>query len=121
MIRKKENFIMITLYLSLFFLKEVYTYTHRTGINMVKCKFCDLDSDELIWDRDYHEMTGKWRLFHQGQGRPHECQVHKLEEPEKERVCKWCAWDKRTPMKISKLQEHIKKEHLIFYLSDDEE
>ena len=44
---------------------------------------CNFESDELVWDRDYHEMTGKWRLFHQGQGRPHECQVHKLEEPER--------------------------------------
>ena len=47
---------------------------------MAKCKKCGLDSHELIWDRAYHETSGKWRLFHEGQGRPHDCHPQKTEE-----------------------------------------
>ena len=43
------------------------------GNILAKCKKCGLDSHELIWDQAYHETSGKWRLFHEGQGRPHDC------------------------------------------------
>lgn len=88
---------------------------------MVKCKFCEFESNELVWDNDFHEMTGKWRLFHQGQGRPHDCKPPPPEPPEKEILCIHCDPLKRKPMTISKLKHHIRNEHLIFYLSDEDE
>ena len=47
---------------------------------MAKCKKCGLDSHELIWDHAHHEVSGKWRLFHEGQGRPHKCHIEKPQE-----------------------------------------
>ena len=88
---------------------------------MAKCKKCNLESDELTWDRQHHDRTGKWRLFHQGQGRPHECQKSDPEEivvqaPNPLVKCPKCdplsnnAW-----MKRESLQEHLKVEHFGFW------
>jgi len=80
---------------------------------MAKCKFCGFESSELVWDRAYHEISGKWRLIHTGQGRPHEC---KKEVKEVKMVyCPKCDPEKRKKIDSTKLQEHIKKEHLGFY------
>lgn len=78
---------------------------------MVKCKFCNFESDELQWDKAYHDSTGKWRLFHEGQGRPHDCRP-KPEEPVKMVKCPKCDPMTRKAMSAKKLQEHIKKEHI---------
>ena len=78
----------------------------------MKCKFCGFESDELQWDKANHEITGKWRLIHTGQGRPHECQREPEQIPEKTVVCPRGLCGKK--MKQSKLQEHIKKEHIDF-------
>jgi|TARA_B100001750_G_scaffold248463_1_gene279942 hypothetical protein len=88
---------------------------------MVKCKKCGLDSHELTWDQAFHETSGKWRLFHEGQGRPHECHIQKsqemiIEDPKPLVKCPKCnplsnnAW-----MKRETLQEHLKTEHLGFW------
>ena len=88
---------------------------------MVKCKKCGLDSHELTWDQAFHETSGKWRLFHEGQGRPHECHIQKSQEmvtenPKPLVKCPKCnplsnnAW-----MKRETLQEHLKTEHLGFW------
>ena len=88
---------------------------------MVKCKKCGLDSHELPWDQAFHEPSGKWRLFHEGQGRPHECHIQKsqemiIEDPKPLVKCPKCnplsnnAW-----MKRETLQEHLKTEHLGFW------
>ena len=47
---------------------------------MARCKKCGFESDDLIWDRAYYETSGKWRLFNEGQGRPHECKTQKSDE-----------------------------------------
>ena len=44
---------------------------------MVKCKKCD--QDDLSWDREYNEQTGKWRLWNGQTERPHECGGKKKE------------------------------------------
>ena len=89
---------------------------------MVKCKKCGLDSHELIWDQAYHEISGKWRLLHEGQGRPHECHIENQQETTPGEAskplvkCPKCdplsnnAWVKRED-----LQEHIKIEHFGFW------
>ena len=88
---------------------------------MVKCKKCGLDSHELTWAQAFHETRGKWRLFHAGQGRPHECYIQKsqemiIEDPKPLVKCPKCnplsnnAW-----MKRDTLQEHLKTEHLGFW------
>ena len=88
---------------------------------MVKCKKCGLDSHELTWDQAFHETSGKWRLFHEGQGRPHECNTQKsqetiIENPKPLVKCPKCnplsnnAW-----MKRETLQEHLKTEHFGFW------
>ena len=88
---------------------------------MVKCKKCGLDSHELTWDQSFHETSGKWRLFHEGQGRPHECHIQKsqemiIEDPKPLVKCPKCnplsnnAW-----MKRETLQEHLKTEHFGFW------
>ena len=88
---------------------------------MVKCKKCGLDSHELTWDQAFHETSGKWRLFHEGQGRPHECYIQKsqemiIEDPKPLVKCPKCnplsnnAW-----MKRETLQEHLKTEQLGFW------
>ena len=88
---------------------------------MVKCKKCGLDSHELTWDQAFHETSGKWRLYHEGQGRPHECHIQKsqemiIEDPKPLVKCPKCnplsnnAW-----MKRETLQEHLKTEHLGFW------
>ena len=88
---------------------------------MVKCKKCGLDSHELTWDQAFHETSGKWRLFHEGQGRPHECHIQKsqemiIEDPKTLVKCPKCnplsnnAW-----MKRETLQEHLKTEHFGFW------
>ena len=88
---------------------------------MVKCKKCGLDSHELTWDQAFHETSGKWRLFHEGQGRPHECHIQKsqemiIEDPKPLVKCPKCnplsnnAW-----MKRETLQEHLITEHLGFW------
>ena len=46
---------------------------------MVKCKRCD--QDDLVWDTNYNESTGKWRLWNPSTERPHECSKKK-ETPE---------------------------------------
>ena len=66
------------------------------------------------------KISGKWRLLHSTQGRPHDCQPKKEEivaEPPKPLVkCPKCdplndsAW-----MKREELQDHIKLEHFGFW------
>ena len=92
------------------------------GNILAKCKKCGLDSHELIWDQAYHETSGKWRLFHEGQGRPHNCNPQKTEEIMPESAskplvkCPKCdplsntAW-----MKREELQQHLKVEHFGFW------
>ena len=92
------------------------------GNILAKCKKCGFESHELIWDQAHHETSGKWRLFHEGQGRPHECQTQKSEEntpteaPKPLVKCPKCdplsntAW-----MKREALQEHLKVEHFGFW------
>tara|TARA_R110002020_G_scaffold46132_1_gene131414 strand:+ start:996 stop:1244 length:249 start_codon:yes stop_codon:yes gene_type:complete len=82
---------------------------------MAKCKFCGFESSELIWDKAYHEISGKWRLLHKGQGRPHECKKAEVKEPEKMVFCPQCNPTTRKKIPVSKLQNHIKKEHFGFY------
>jgi hypothetical protein len=88
---------------------------------MVTCKKCGLESHELTWDQAFHETSGKWRLFHEGQGRPHECHIQKsqemiIENPKPLVKCPKCdplsnnAW-----MKRETLQEHLKTEHFGFW------
>ena len=81
----------------------------------MKCKFCGFESDELQWDKANHEITGKWRLIHTGQGRPHECQREPEPIPEKMVLCPKCNAMTRKKIPVSKLQNHIKKEHFGFY------
>ena len=92
------------------------------GNILAKCKKCGLDSHELIWDQAHHEISGKWRLFHEGQGRPHECHKQKTEEitpteaPKPLVKCPKCdplsttAWFKR-----EELQQYLKVEHFGFW------
>ena len=75
----------------------------------MKCKRCGFESEELIWDKAYHEISGKWRLYHDGQGRPHECQTQPIVEEETV-TCKKLFCGKK--MKKSKLQDHVMKEHI---------
>ena len=88
---------------------------------MVKCKKCGLDSHELTLYQAFHETSGKWRLFHEGQARPHECHIQKsqemiIEDPKPLVKCPKCnplsnnAW-----MKRETLQEHLKTEHFGFW------
>ena len=89
---------------------------------MARCKKCGFESDDLIWDQAYHETNGKWRLFNEGQGRPHECKTQKSDEftpteaPKPLVKCPKCdplsttAWFKR-----ENLQEHLKVEHFGFW------
>jgi len=89
---------------------------------MARCKKCGLESSELVWDQAYHEISGKWRLMHEGQGRPHDCsgspkpQELPTEQPNPLVKCPKCdplsenAW-----MKREVLQDHIKIEHFGFW------
>ena len=78
-----------------------------------KCKKCNVESN-FVWDKDYFENSGKWRLYDQDTERPHQCQV-KEPEPEKMVLCPYCNAQTRQKMSASKLQEHIKTAHLGFY------
>ena len=42
---------------------------------MVKCKRCGID--DLTWDTEAQERTGKWRLWNPSTERPHECSKKK--------------------------------------------
>jgi len=87
---------------------------------LARCKKCNYESADLIWDKAHHEISGKWRLLHSTQGRPHDCQPKKEEivaEPPKPLVkCPKCdplsttAWFKR-----EELQQHLKVEHFGFW------
>ena len=60
---------------------------------MVKCKRCD--QDDLTWDKEYNESTGKWRLWNTNTERPHECGKKKdIQDPMSKRDRKlWkTAW-----------------------------
>jgi len=86
----------------------------------LKCNRCNLDSHELVWDQEYHDLSGKWRLFHQGQGRPHDCKptasVQEAPPPPKKVKCPKCdplrneSW-----MNADILQNHLKNEHFGFW------
>jgi len=91
------------------------------GKILVRCKKCGFESDELVWDQAYHEITGKWRLMHEGQGIPHDCPALKSQKMPAEELkplvkCPKCdplsenAW-----MKRENLQEHLKVEHFGFW------
>jgi hypothetical protein len=90
------------------------------GRTLARCKKCNYESADLIWDRAHHEISGKWRLLHSTQGRPHDCQPKAvIEEPEAQKPlvkCPKCdplndsAW-----MKREELQDHIKLEHFGFW------
>jgi len=88
---------------------------------LARCKKCNFESADLIWDKSYHEITGKWRLLHSTQGRPHDCQPKVVidepaEVPKPLVKCPKCdplndsAW-----MKPENLQNHIKVEHFGFW------
>ena len=38
---------------------------------MAKCKKCN--QEDLKWDQENHDKTGKWRLWNPSTERPHEC------------------------------------------------
>ena len=80
---------------------------------MKKCKKCNIEGN-FVWDKDYHENSGKWRLLDLDIERPPQCQVNEL-EPEKMTVCPYCNPQTRKKISVKKLQEHIKKHHLGFY------
>ena len=87
---------------------------------MARCKKCNYESADLIWDKAHHEISGKWRLLHSTQGRPHDCQPKKEEivaEPPKPLVkCPKCDPLKDTSwIKREHFQEHIKTEHFGFW------
>tara|TARA_B100001123_G_scaffold78434_1_gene88983 strand:+ start:298 stop:564 length:267 start_codon:yes stop_codon:yes gene_type:complete len=88
---------------------------------LARCKKCNFEAPDLIWDKPYHEITGKWRLLHSTQGRPHDCQPKVVidepaEVPKPLVKCPKCdplldsAW-----MKPETLQNHIKVEHFGFW------
>ena len=85
------------------------------------CKKCGIDG--LVWDQQYNENTGKWRMFDLSMERPHDCSglqtEASIEEPTPERPlvkCPQCdplkatAWIKR-----EKFQEHVKTAHFGFW------
>ena len=85
------------------------------------CKKCGTDGD-FIWDQQYQENTGKWRLYDLNMERAHDCS-HKKAEASLETItpkirveCPQCdplkdsAW-----MEREKLQEHIKTAHFGFW------
>ena len=83
----------------------------------IKCLKCGLESDSLSWDNSWFENTGKWRLYDKAVERPHICSRKKKKKKEKPAVkkvvCPKCAID--SPNRYidnTKLQEHIKKEHI---------
>ena len=78
---------------------------------MKKCNKCGFKSEDLAWDKAYHEITGKWRLYNKLQQRPHECMI----KPIVWVLCPKCDPEKRKKMDSTKLQEHIKKEHFGFW------
>ena len=39
---------------------------------MATCLRCNLG--DLVWDKDWHEKTRKWRLYDKNQERPHQCE-----------------------------------------------
>ena len=77
-------------------------------LELVKCSRCDMP--DLEWDRTWYENTGKWRLFNPSLEVPHECKKEPEPEPEKIKRCPHPMCDKR--MKATKLQDHVKKEHI---------
>ncbi len=81
---------------------------------MARCRFCGLDSVDLVWKntQENQNLPPKWALFLDNQ--PHICHRKKI-EPERKVLCPKCNPDTRKPMPASKLQEHIKKEHLGFW------
>ena len=92
---------------------------------MARCKFCKMDSPDLFWkNTELNEnLPKKPKLFEikNGVEIPHGCKPPPPEPPEKEILCIHCDPLKRKPMTISKLKHHIRNEHLIFYLSDEDE
>jgi len=47
---------------------------------MVKCKKCGIE--DLTWDAESHDRTGKWGLWNPSTERPHECIKKKSAETE---------------------------------------
>ena len=84
------------------------------------CKKCGVDG--FIWDTNWFDNTGKWRLFDLNMERPHECSGLKVEAsidktmPKPLVKCPQCdplkddAWIKR-----EKFQHHIKTAHFGFW------
>ena len=81
---------------------------------MVKCKFCGMESVDLTWKNieTNVNLPPKWKLY-LGE-LPHKCSK-KEKIPEKKVLCPKCNPETRKPMPASKLQEHIKTEHLGFW------
>ena len=77
---------------------------------MKKCKKCGVEGN-FDWDKIHAQNTGKWRLFDNDQERPHECKVAKPAPiPEPDKKCPHPMCDKKIPK--TKLQDHVKKEHI---------
>ena len=63
---------------------------------MAKCKRCK--QDDLTWDQDNYEKTGKWRLWNPNTERPHECSKSKKNSenyggyPDRDRKLWKTAW-----------------------------
>ena len=81
------------------------------NVKMVKCKRCGIE--DLVWDMEYNTNTGNWRLWNPSTEMPHKCEAVKPPKPEKVVPCPHYQCEKRMPK--TKLQEHIKTEHLGFY------
>ena len=80
---------------------------------MPRCKFCGMDSTDLKWvnEEKNQNKPPTWRLYF-GQNK-HICKSKPEPEPEKTVTCPKGLCGKI--MVASKLQEHIKREHLGFY------
>ena len=83
----------------------------------MKCLKCGYESDNLTWDYELHANTGKWKLSDKQLERLHTCKRKPKPEskPKKDEmtICPKC--DPLSPDRYilkSKLQEHIKKEHI---------
>ena len=79
---------------------------------MARCKFCKMDSVDLVWCNIEHNVNlpPKWALF-EGEIR-HNCRKKILPTMT---LCPQCNPETRKPIEASKLQDHIKLEHFGFW------
>ena len=80
------------------------------------CSKCN--TPDLIWDKTWYENTGKWRLLDCDTERPHKCHtkkpkinIPKINIP-KMTVCRYCNPQTRKKISTTKIDAHIKQEHL---------